>query len=1035
MNETDQNVQQPENGKVAWPSWAGKASPPGLVRKEKLSKEFAAWMGQYAKDLWSGNKGLELASEEHEALLERMLGIANTSSERRLLENWWSTLITAGNRTGIWKIALPSKQIPLPDVPPVLVPMDFQLLKHYRPLEEGLIHLVSNDFDQEQLRHAVLCSSVFFGGIASSARFAALCELKASDITGNGGTLWAMLKIPDGRNAIRTIRWYPDSLTASLIVRYLKSNQWNATLSEDARSKGRLIGVLHKLGLDTWPNQWPETELLRAVQASLFLEHMGVVAGYLCDQFISHSLSETVLHRISGWRFVENETISENPSVHQVPQDNIVLEYMPTFNPEVGNISQRELVQKITAILKNGRQAHEKLIELQKNHHEGMWPIVHYLIEWAKWRIRPTTGEKGIMPVSVLRYFRPLAKAIIYEAEDEDILSFDVEDFELLYELAAASIKGQEERAKVWANLRSFHDFMFFCGAPDIDFRELDGYTSNQSAGNVSANLITEAEFSQFKQVFFSPDGQDKHAVVAERVFFAAMLGFRAGLRRREVQMLRMQDYHPGPEPFLIIRPSKFATLKSHSSNRRIPLKALLPSDEFNAFVSFMARRNAVMSGQPGFIFAEFHTSDTPPSQARLIDPVTQAFHVICGEGRSNFCFHHLRHSFSNWLFLALLASDQPELLEQRPGFLDSDLLKGSHIRIIRDSLFPQLAGTSPALDRRHLYQVAAFMGHLSPVTTLRSYLHLLDWIAGWSLDISLENKLSGIEAPGLGKICGLSPSAPYKTPYRDLVSRPVRFLREFVSRRGKFRQEQANPRTGTADELRRIYDALNVPVLPDAQLVMKILARRNASENVESLTRNFAVSPISIEASYRAYLRLYAKQSVKHPKTQVPMPSAPRTRKDRVEFWRILEETERSFASVENREYLNLAAECLIRRNGPRYGRLYFGKRDQDAPGIARGIQLMGIPPDQIKLVVRQVSPEEPMNQELENIVQAICKFGIETVLEQLDWKKRSKKTDRMRLDISIFDSHLQGKKKRSEGRVRGLNYAALWIAFLEAI
>ena len=1033
MNEVDQNVEEPTSRTNSWPAWAAESKPHGFMHRKELATKFADWMEQYAKDLWYGNKGFALTSGEHEATLDTMLGIADTSSDRRILENWWVTLVTAGNREGIWKISLPSKQVPLPDVAPVFVPMDFQLLKHYRLLEKGIIRLVCGGLKPEQLRYAVLCSSVFFGGIASSLRFAALCALNASDITGNKDVLWATLKIPDGRNAIRSVRWYPDSLTTSLIVRLLKTGQWNVALAESGRPNGRLLDSLHRLGLGTWPEQWTEAELLRAAQVSLFLEHMGVVAGYLCDQFVSYSIPESVLHRIAGWKFAEKMPESEGSFVHKVPQDNIVTEHVPTFIPAVRNISQRELVRKITAILKENRQAHAKLSALQKEYGGGMWPIIYYLIEWAKWRVRPATGEGGILPVSVLRYFRPLAKSIIYEAEDEDILSFDVEDFETLYEITAASIKGENERAKVWATLRNFHDFMFLCGVPDIEFRELDGYSSDQSTGNVSANLITEAEFRQFKQVFFSND-QGKNSLTGERVFFAAMLGFRAGLRRREAQMLRMHDYHPGPEPLLLIRPSKFASLKSNSSNRRIPLKALLPSDEFNAFVSFMERRHSVLAGQQGFIFADFHTPTTPPSQARLIDPVTQAFYVICGSGRSNFCFHHLRHSFSNWLFLALLASDQHVLLSERPNFMDSDLLQEKHIQVIRDSLFPRLPGTPSAPDRRHLYQVAAFMGHLSPVTTLRSYLHLLDWIAARSLDISLENKLAGLEGPDLGRICGLSQSAPYKFPYRSFVNSPLRFMREFVRARGKFRKEQSQLQADISDTLQRIYDSLNVSTLPDIRLVITVIARRNANVNVDSLSRNFAVSPIAIEESYRAYLRMYAKQSVHHPKSQVPMPSAPRTRKDQSEFWRIIEETEKSLGSTENRQYLEVAAECLIRRNGPRSGRLYFAKRVQDAPNIARGILLMGIPPDQIKLVVRQVAFAEPVNQDLEKVVDAIRKCGIEIVLEQLGWERRSKKSDRIRLDISIYNS-VDGECKRSEGRVRGLNYAALWIIFTKCV
>ena len=156
-------------------------------------------------------------------------------------------------------------------------------------------------------------------------------------------------------------------------------------------------------------------------------------------------------------------------------------------------------------------------------------------------------------------------------------------------------------------------------------------------------------------------------------------------------------------------------------------------------------------------------------------------------------------------------------------------------------------------------------------------------------------------------------------------------------------------------------------------------------------------------------------------------MPSIPRNRRDQIEFWRILEETEKAYKIPENRQCLSLAAECLIRRSGPRYGRLYFGKRVIDAPEITRAILLMGISPKQVKLVVREVSSEEHVNLDIENVVETIRKTGIGVVTEPLSWQTRSKKSDLLRLDISLGD----GLKHHAEGRVRGLNYAALLLTF----
>lgn len=51
----------------------------------------------------------------------------------------------------------------------------------------------------------------------------------------------------------------------------------------------------------------------------------------------------------------------------------------------------------------------------------------------------------------------------------------------------------------------------------------------------------------------------------------AAILGFRCGLRRREIQILWLSDVHLGDECVLIVRSSKLAALKSDSSERKNP--------------------------------------------------------------------------------------------------------------------------------------------------------------------------------------------------------------------------------------------------------------------------------------------------------------------------------------------------------------------------------------------------------------------------------------------------------------------------------
>lgn len=657
-----------------------------------------------------------------------------------------------------------------------------------------------------------------------------------------------------------------------------------------------------------------------------------------------------------------------------------------------------------------------------------MWPVTHALIGWTMWRLKPECPQGKIEASSAQTYFRTLAVHLIYEAEDLDLLDLEVGDFETLYELAAKRVGTGTRRAYFWGRLRNFHDYLFLGGAPDIDLRELDGWVAKGSV-RVSANLITEKEFQYFKGAL----NFDRDHPAANIVFLAGVLGYRAGLRRREVQMLRIHDLHPGPEPFLLIRPSKLASLKSSASRRRIPLKALLPNDELVALMSFHERRKAQVEGNDGLLFANADTHWTPVPYSTLIDPVTALFAAITDQQGVPFRFHHLRHSFANWLTVALLATDEPELLTGKLPFLDAHLLGHDSLTQLRACFYPTLEETAPYPERRHLYQVAALMGHLSPSTTCQSYLHLLDWLSGRYLDLALEHRLRDLGAANLGRICGLSSSMPTKGAYRHLACKPVSFMRHYIAMRAKPRTVELD-HAAAARELPRLDDLIK-PSLPTPALLVTLLRRHFGGTPIPRLEEIFGISSRAIEAAAQAYLRMYAKQSVKTPKASIPIPSPPRTRKDQDDYCRILARAYTSAAQTEHRPAMSALAEALIQRTGPTTGKIYFGTEGRDVKLILQGLFLLGISAADMKLVVRRPAGITEVPDFIIEAVDHARRLSIAIGSEVLEWEKREMK--RILLRLEVRDTRASGSHagEYSEGRIRGLNHAATWIRFIECM
>ena len=1013
---------------VGWPVWASAAAPRDLKKRKPLFDFFCHWMAKNVPSLWSGQPEPGYTQEILETQLSNLLGNESELTTHRIFANWWDLLVAEGHRLKLWSVRPGSQRVKLVPERPAFVRRDFQLLARLRPLEEAFLDRVSGALESKNLYDAFLLSAILNGGVLSFARVVGLLTLRPDTVQVMNGELWATLDLPvaGAAQGSHPVRWYPDALTATLLTRVLNEGLFPTAVRrplDRGAARTTLTEACERLQLPPWGDGL--SDFLRAARVANALNVPGFVAAFLADDLESHSLPDAVLRRAGGWEHPTMEAHSDD-SQRQSKGESIPIALDVSFQPDLPHNGQLMVARQVCKALVRKSSVIGRLKEILEENEGGLWPITHALISWTAWRLEPGCPLGAIKASSAETYFRTLALHLIYEAEDIDLLDLEVDDFETLYERAAERVGSKVRRAYFWGRLRDFHDFMFRCGAPDVDLRELDGWVST-GAIRVSANLVTENEFQRFKASLNAETDRDAGTLV----FLAGMLAYRAGLRRRETQMLRIQDIHPGPEPFLLIRPSKLASLKTNSSKRRIPLRPLLPSDELEALMAFRARRIDQIGGEAGLLFADPSAPWTPLPYARLIDPVTALFAAITGQVGLPFRFHHLRHSFANWIFIAFLAMDEPELLARRLPFLDSRLLAAERLQLLRECFFPLGDGAESFPDRRHLYQVAALMGHLSPTTTCLSYLHLIDWLGGRYLDLALEHRLQALGAPQLGRLCGLSGSMPYKGMYRDLATSPTGFMRHYVAVHGRAHELKRAP-VGEPETLPRLSELIK-PSLPRPAVMVTLLRRHFSGATLEKLEQTFAVPAKAIAAAAQAYRRMYAKQSVKTQKLHFDLPQPPRTRRNQREYFRILDHAFSSAAKPQNRPALTAIAEALIQRTGPRTGQIYFGTKGRDVELILKGLSLLGIDASEMTLVVRRPAGMEENPDFVVRATDLAKKMGVATAVERLEWGTRKMKGPLLRLDVKDTSRDAGATDLHWEGRVRGLNHAAVWLRMVE--
>lgn len=558
---------------VGWPVWASAATPKDIQKRKPLFDFFCHWMAKNVPSLWSGQSEPGYTQEILENQLSNLLGTESELTTHRILANWWDLLVAEGHRLKLWRVRPGSQRVKLAPERSAFVRRDFQLLARLRPLEEAFLDRVSGALESIPLYDAFLLSAILNGGVLSFERVVGLLTLRADTVQVVNGALWATLALPIAGSArgSRSVRWYPDALTATLLTRCLHEGSFPTAENRSLERKAvwaRLQVASERLQLCSWDDGL--SDFLRAVRVASALNVPGFVAAFLADDLESHSLPEAVIRRIGGWELPAKEAPSDDAQ-RPAPDDSAPIRLDVSFQPDLPRKSQMMVARNVCKVLGNKRGAIERLKEVLRENEGGLWPITHALISWTIWRLEPGCPSGGIKASSAETYFRTLALHLVYEAEDLDLLDLEVDDFETLYERAAERVDTEARRAYFWGRLRDFHDFMFRCGAPDIDLRELDGWVST-GAIKVSANLVTENEFGRFKESLNAETDRDAGTMV----FLAGMLAYRTGLRRRETQMLRIQDIHPGSEPFLLIRPSRLASLKTNSSKRRIPLRLTL---------------------------------------------------------------------------------------------------------------------------------------------------------------------------------------------------------------------------------------------------------------------------------------------------------------------------------------------------------------------------------------------------------------------------------------------------------------------------
>ena len=1086
-------------GAKLWPAWMDGLGGKVGAQHQQLFTRFAQWMAHFYPAVWCGHAQFALAREPHKLARAEMVAECQfRPADMELLADWWDTLISAGNRLRQWMIPLLPNLVHLPRPKPAFVRSDMQLLRSYREVEAAFGRLLLGEHTPEQVPWMVLASSIMNGAVTWRKMLSAIASLTPECVSGVGDGLEVRLELRKFNSPVRVQLWFPEKITSALLARWLfaSPNGGFRRLMAAGAADERLTSSIQKMfkALDLPPMK--ADDFLRAAKVSSSMQVSGYAVAYLSGELASQSLPAHIYHRANGWvTNAEPEAKSTVPKIRLNPAK-IAFRLQSQFDPMAKSELQIQIIADIRSILrgKDKEAAESKNMSVPKKIYQrlnksgaSVWPITKLIGMWLVWRLGEplipgdeTSKIKAIMASTSYNYLGSISQALITVFWQYEVSQFDAEAFEELYEAAGELCEEDSQRPVFWMCARSFHNFLtLFNDIPEISFEDLDGFTTNQDRP-VTANIVHEREYHAFLGELLK-NGTPAWDTVQAMILVVTILGFRCGMRRREIHMLQLKDIHPGAYPMLLVRASMLATLKTLSAKRRIPLWSVMPEFELQILMGYWEYRRAHIHLADALVFSYLQTPTIPMLQSLLFDPITQAFQAILEYRTPAFRFHHLRHSFANWMLLAMFALFFPGIARSPSILVRFSLLQEERlVSQIRLSFFPGSLEDKHAVTRKILHQLGTLMGHLSPLTTLKHYVHILDWLVAQEVDYALQCRMQE-EAAAWGPqvlehVCRLRNGTAFSATYASVRANPLAFLGKFVRQQVPYPQKhvvlamRCAPEELRSANLDDILLKIPPPILPSIVDVMVTIAQaidrdalvaRNATSvtahlevlerPVEWLTQGQSrISPRAAHELFRSYKKLFVgskeQPDVSQGAIPIPVPDYPKNPVQKRQMMFIVHETIKAFNLEKNRPAMIATAKCWLQRDIAQIKEICSEIDALNASQIVNGLGSMGIDPKYLSLrYVSNASGGSPGFFISPEEVQELTKKGIQLDVESESISSVGSGQSNFVLVLteSEFNSNklIDGKMKSEsktkylaskhfiDGCVDGLNYASLWI------
>ncbi|EHR69316.1 site-specific recombinase XerD [Burkholderiales bacterium JOSHI_001] len=379
-------------------------------------------------------------------------------------------------------------------------------------------------------------------------------------------------------------------------------------------------------------------------------------------------------------------------------------------------------------------------LEAALEQHAEAPDFVLAMVQWLIELLQNSSDDRILQSVSADRYFTELIRLVIDTLSAHTLADIDEDALasafsELLERIGAGRLP------YTWGRLRDFHRFLIrhHC-LPEIDWGEIapEGLERHHAP---DAGVMLWPEYTQALELLAADPTTD----LRERSMQACVLIllYRFGLRVGECIALRAADLILFDEQWIVlVRRNAYRNLKSDAGVRQVPLIGPLSPLESKLLEGWQAHADATVgSDRCGVLIAQSNEPRRLADRKRLMDRITDALRVVAQRPTAH--PHHLRHAYACRMALMLCMRELP-----------SD---PARLRLVRRLIGPcdpraarQVLLDTDAPSKRGLWALALAIGHASPSTALRWYIHVHEYmlvVAMEDLGRELEVKLDATTA------------------------------------------------------------------------------------------------------------------------------------------------------------------------------------------------------------------------------------------------------------------------------------------------